>query len=127
MTCPILIVDDDEDVRFLLSSLLERRGFQVQTVESAVLCLEKLSAMPACVVMTDYQMPDMSGLELCKVVRERHPGTVAIVMSGAASPALAAKALDCGAFRFLPKPVSASTLDATLTSALAAVRDICSA
>jgi two-component system, NtrC family, response regulator HydG len=127
VTCPILIVDDDEDVRFLLSTLLKRRGFEVETVDSAASCLKKLSAMPACVVVTDYQMPGMSGLELCTAVRERHPGTVAIVMSGAASPALAARAIDCGAFQFLPKPVSASTLEATLPSALAAVRDIRSA
>ena len=127
MTCPILIVDDDEDVRFLLSTLLERRGFEVETMDSAASCLEKLRAMPACIVVTDYQMPGMSGLELCTAVRERHPGTIAIVMSGAASPKLAARALDCGAFRFLAKPVSASTLDATLPSALAAVRDIRSA
>jgi two-component system response regulator HydG len=111
----------------LLSTLLKRRGFEVETVDSATSCLTKLSTMPPCIVMTDYQMPGMSGLELCTAVRERHPGTVAIVMSGAASPSLAASALGCGAFQFLPKPVSASTLEATLLSAIAAVRDIRSA
>lgn len=123
MTCPILIVDDDEDVRSLLSTLLKRRGFEVETADSAGACLNKLSAMPACIVMTDYQMPGMSGLELCTAVRARHPGTISIVMSGATSPTFAARALDCGAFQFLPKPVSASTLDATLPSALASVRN----
>ncbi|HET9988653.1 MAG TPA: response regulator [Kofleriaceae bacterium] len=121
MSCPILIVDDDEDVRYLLTVLLTRRGFDVDTFESAASCLERLDTIPACVVVTDVQMPGMSGLDLCAAVRDRHPGTVAIVMSGVASPSLAAEAMDRGAFTFLAKPISASTLDATLHSAMALV------
>jgi DNA-binding NtrC family response regulator len=121
VSCPILIVDDDADVRYLLSLLLKRRGFDVDAVESAASCLERLETTSVCVVVTDVQMPGMSGLELCAAVRELHPETVAIVMSGAASPTLAAAAIDSGAFTFLAKPVNASTLNATLLSAIATV------
>jgi DNA-binding NtrC family response regulator len=121
VTCPILIVDDDADVRYLLSLSLKSRGFEVDAVESAVCCLERLETTSICVVITDVQMPGMSGIELCAAVRALHPETVAIVMSGAASPSLAAAAIHSGAFTFLAKPVNTATLNATLLSAIATV------
>ena len=121
MTCPILIVDDDEDVRDLLSLQLKRRGFEVDAVGSAYSCLERLAEMSTGVIITDVEMPGMSGLELCATVRDRHPGIIAIVMSGATTPSLAARAMDSGAFRFLAKAASSSALYATLLSAMATI------
>lgn len=118
MSCPILIVDDDEDARFLLSVMLKRRGFEADVCDDAASCLARLDTISSCVVITDVQMPGMSGLELCAAVRDRHPGTVAIVISGAASPTIAIEAMEVGAFRFLPKPVGGATLEAALTLAM---------
>jgi DNA-binding NtrC family response regulator len=119
VSCPILIVDDDADARYLLTLLLRRRGFEVDGFECAASCLDRIAEFSPCVLLTDVQMPGMSGIELCAAVRDRHPGTVAIVMSSAASPSLEAEAIDVGAFSFLAKPLTAARLDATLESAMA--------
>jgi DNA-binding NtrC family response regulator len=105
-----MLVDDDEDSRFLLSAMLRKRGFIVDTVDSAAACLQHLASKPVAVVVTDVEMPGMSGIDLCKVLRARYPEIAAIVMSGLATAGTSERALESGAFTFLPKPVSASTL-----------------
>lgn len=115
----ILVVDDDEDTRFLLCSMLKKRGFAAHSVAGANACLEALTTTPAAVVITDVQMPGMSGLELCGVLRERHPAVRTIVMSGLASTATMTAALARGACRFLSKPITYATLEQTLAQVLA--------
>jgi DNA-binding NtrC family response regulator len=117
----ILLVDDDEDTRVLLGALLTSRGLAVDPVDSAQACLARLSPESECVVATDVQMPGMSGIDLCRVLRAAYPHVVVIVMSGSATPAVAESALQAGAFTFLPKPVSANQLEAVLRLATTAL------
>ncbi len=113
----ILLVDDDEDARFLLGAMLRRRGFEVEVVGSAAECLERLEAEPSRIVVTDVQMPEMSGIELCRQIRERFPEVVAVVVSGAATPHVRAEVSEAGAFSFLPKPVTIAALEAAILEA----------
>lgn len=115
----ILLVDDDEDARFLLGAMLRRRGFEVELVGSAAECLERLEAEPTRIVVTDVQMPEMSGVDLCRQIRERFPDVVAVVVSGAATPHVMAEVAEAGAFTFLPKPVTISALEAAVLAASA--------
>ncbi len=115
------MVDDDEDSRELLAELLRTRGFTVRTEASGAACLQALGAGDdIAVVITDIEMPEMTGLELCGLMRERHPQIVAILISGRATEAISARAAAAGAFRFVPKPVNVGKLDALIREAMAA-------
>lgn len=116
----VLLVDDDEDARFLIGSMLRRRGFEVDDVGSATECLAHLEASPSRVVVTDVQMPEISGVELCRQIRDRFPEVVAVVVSGAATPFVKAEVVAAGAFAFLPKPVKVGDLEAMILDAIGA-------
>jgi CheY-like chemotaxis protein len=116
----VLLVDDDEDARFLIGSMLRRRGFEVDDVGSATECLAHLESSPSRVVVTDVQMPEISGVDLCRQIRERFPEIVAVVVSGAATPSVRAEVEAAGAFAFLPKPVKIGDLEAMILDAIGA-------
>ncbi len=68
-SCRVLVVDDDVLVRNRLSSLLNACEYQVETAATGMEAIAKLNADPCHIVLTDWQMPDMDGLELCRRVR----------------------------------------------------------
>jgi DNA-binding response OmpR family regulator len=77
----VLIVDDDEIVRASLASLLKRSGYEVACAASGEEALHMLGAARYQVLLTDWQMPNMDGLELCRKVRlEHHKGDVYLIM-----------------------------------------------
>ena len=78
----VLIVDDDEDTRVLLQGGLQQRGFTVHTVGSGAECLEWARAHDVDVVVTDIQMPGLTGVQLCEQLRARHPHILSIVLTG---------------------------------------------
>lgn len=66
----LLVVDDDQVIRMLLLEYLSCSGFLVEAVENGSECLEKLSQELPDVLLLDFQMPDMSGLEVLQKIRE---------------------------------------------------------
>ncbi len=104
MSGSVLNVDDDEDTRTLLCQALRRRGFAVEGANTARACLEHLRTNTVDVVVTDVQMPGISGVELCRVLRERHPDLLPIVLTGAGNLEVAISAIQAGAYDFLTKP-----------------------
>ncbi len=115
----VLVVDDDEDSRELLVDVLRVRGFQVESRDSGMACLDSLASGEFAVVLTDVEMPGMTGLELCREIRERDPDVVAIVMTGCSTPTLASEAKHSGASAFFRKPVDLDSLANALRAALA--------
>jgi PleD family two-component response regulator len=69
--CRVLIVDDDDLIISRVSSLLERSGYQVCTARSGEDALRILDSMTCHIVITDWHMPDMDGLDLCRDIRSR--------------------------------------------------------
>lgn len=67
----ILIVDDSSDMRLLMGMMLERAGYTVKQASNAKDALKFLDEKTPILIITDYMMPDMNGLELCRAVRER--------------------------------------------------------
>jgi DNA-binding NtrC family response regulator len=110
----ILLVDDDDDARMLMCELLRRRGLDVETVDSARACLMCIDASTFDVVVTDVEMPGMSGIELCGVLNERVPPLLSIVVSGLRDLTTRTAALASGAFEFLMKPIKVATLEAAI-------------
>ncbi|MBA3453503.1 MAG: sigma-54-dependent Fis family transcriptional regulator [Deltaproteobacteria bacterium] len=106
----ILIVDDDEVTAMLLRETLQKRDFNVDAVTSAAACLDRVRAGGIDVVVTDVQMPDMNGIELCTLLSERHPDMISIVLTGMGDLEMAIAAMRAGAYDFLTKPVKSEFL-----------------
>jgi two-component system cell cycle response regulator len=78
--CPVLIVDDDELVLTSLATLLARADYEVYTATSAAEALSILTVVPCRVVISDWQMPDMDGLTLCRTMRSRTNGSYIYIL-----------------------------------------------
>lgn len=126
MAVRVLIVDDDEDARMLLSRALARGGLTVD-VETAVDgrdALDRIAAMAPHAVITDLMMPHMDGFELCAALRAA-PSTAAIpvlIVTALEGEADRARGLAAGADEYLTKPISADDLTSRLAALLARQR-----
>jgi DNA-binding NtrC family response regulator len=114
----ILLVDDDEDTRLMLSDLLRGRGYNVVVAQSGAECLEKVRELEIDVVVTDIQMPGMSGIALCGELHERHPDVLSIVLTGVGDLDNAIAAIRAGAHDFLIKPAKVDALEVALERTL---------
>ncbi len=100
----ILVVDDEENIRLVLRTLLTKKGYQVETAETAELALERIEKHKPDFVLADVKMPGMSGIELCRELRERAPQITVIMMSAYGSVELALEAVRAGAYDYVAKP-----------------------
>ena len=115
----ILVVDDDSDTASVLAEALRRRGFATSWVCSARECLDRLAQEPVDVVVTDIQMPESSGIELCRELGERHPDVVPLVITGQSRLDMANAAIRAGAYDFITKPVTIDALEVAVSRAIA--------
>jgi DNA-binding NtrC family response regulator len=101
----ILLVDDRVSVLFLFKAGIERMGadYQVVTATDGLAALNELERRPFDLVVTDYSMPRMNGLELLRAIRLRQPGMCVIMFTGSESEALKAEARRLRVYRFLSK------------------------
>jgi CheY-like chemotaxis protein len=79
----LLVVDDEEAIRELTSTVLADDGYEILMAEDGVHALELLPRFRPDLVITDLQMPRMSGIELVKIMRQRFPHLPVIILSGA--------------------------------------------
>lgn len=113
----VLLVDDEVRSLEALSRTLED-DFTLFTAHSAAQALEILAAESIQVVVADQRMPDMSGVEMLKQVRERHPQVVRIILSGYTDNSdIIAAINEAGIYQYLLKPWHPETLLLTLTGA----------
>ncbi len=103
----LLIVDDNELNRDMLARRLERKGYSVEVAESAQQLPERIQQAGADIVLLDIEMPDISGLEALKTLREAYsPTELPVIMVTAKTQSEdIVKALDLGANDYLTKPV----------------------
>ena len=104
------VIDDDEAMRDSLAFLLESTDIAVRTYESAIEFLSEIDDVRAGCIVTDVRMPEMSGLELVRRLRERGVDLPVIVMTGHADVPLAVEAMKAGALEFLEKPCEEEVL-----------------
>ena len=114
----IYVIDDDEAVRQSLEFLLKTAGLTVRGFEHARGFLEILPQIKHGVVVTDVRMPDISGIDLLRGLRETNPDLPVIVITGHGDISLAVEAMKIGAVDFLEKPFDDDLLIASVRSAL---------
>lgn len=114
----ILVVDDDISNLLLFRLLLEFEGFDVATASDGIKALETLENSDFRMVITDFNMPKMSGLELAVKVREQHPKIHVVLVTGNELSDIVEAAADAGISRIFPKPVNMETLVTTIRSSL---------
>jgi len=112
----ILIVDDDAQFRRTLRLALTSLGYQVADAASGTQAMESLKTSVPDIVLIDWQMPDMDGLQTCQAVRSSWDVPVVIITGNRANPR--AKAMAAGASAFLTKPFSVQDLMARIESTL---------
>ncbi len=98
----VLVVDDDHDLRYILSVRLVSAGYMVYGAANGLEALEQMGKYSVDVVLTDYRMPKMDGFEFLSLCRMKWPGTPVVVFS-AEQDDLAHEALERGAFAWVRK------------------------
>lgn len=109
-----LVVDDEPEVRQLLTDYLEERGFDALGVWDGEEALRRISDFRPHVILLDILMPGLSGVETLRRIGARLRETCVIVISGHEDPETARRALELGAVEYLRKPVNLGDLDAVL-------------
>jgi len=115
----ILIVDDEIEILAAMQRNL-RNDFSVTVANGAKEALEIINnSSPFAVVISDFKMPEMNGLELLRIVRSNFPDTIRVLLTGYADLDLSIKAINDGyVFRFLTKPVEFDIIKQTLNECI---------
>src|SRR5437762_3600203 len=100
----ILIVDDEEPIRRMLSRLLERHGYPCKVASDATDARKQLETQQFALILCDVNMPGESGLDLVRHVLREYPHTAAVMVTGLDDPQLAGIALEHGAYGYIVKP-----------------------
>ena len=114
MNKQILVVDDERNVRMMYRTALETEGFDVTEAESGSAAVEKFTKSKFDVAVLDLRMPEMGGLQLLEVMRDKNITTPTVIITAYGDVPNAVKAMKLGAIDFLPKPVTPSQLRALL-------------
>jgi len=114
----ILVVEDDPDIRAILTRFLGRRGYQVKAAENGVEAFEMLGDEPVDLVLSDVRMPRMNGLELLRAVRERDPDIQLVLMTAFSTVRDAVEAIQAGAADYVEKPIDFRRLERVVANAL---------
>ena len=108
--CDVLLVDDDEGLRRLLSIRLSAVGYNVETVESGEAALATLGLLQPRLIITDMRMAGMDGMELFEALHTRRPDIPVIILTAYGTIPEAVRATHAGVFGFLSKPFDAREL-----------------
>ncbi len=114
----ILVVDDDANIRRVLVYQLNKAGYKTTAAENGKKALELFSKHRYQAVLTDLNMPELSGEELLKQIKQQSPDTPVIVISAFGGIGSAVEAMKLGAFHYLAKPLDRDELLHTIRNAL---------
>jgi two-component system nitrogen regulation response regulator GlnG len=118
----LLVIDDEESVRYSFRYVFEENGVQVLTAGTATEGLEQFQEHQPDVVVLDLQLPDRSGLELFQEIHQLDPKRPVIFITGHGTSETAIEAMKSGAFDYLIKPVDLDRLSQILSRAFEAAR-----
>src|SRR5688572_26922676 len=107
---PVLVVDDEKNMRSSLTTVLNDEGYEVQAVESAEAGLVALGQGEFFMVITDARLGGMSGYDFLAKLRSQLPQLPALMITAFATPKLAVEAIKAGAIDYLAKPFAPEEL-----------------
>jgi DNA-binding NtrC family response regulator len=107
---PVLVVDDEKNMRLSLQTMLRDEGYTARAVESAEEALELLAREVFFMVITDARLGGMTGYEFLKKIHTQKPELPAIMLTAYATPKLAVEAIKAGAIDYLAKPFAPEEL-----------------
>ncbi|HOP06934.1 MAG TPA: sigma-54 dependent transcriptional regulator [candidate division Zixibacteria bacterium] len=111
MKYSVLVVDDDRLVHDFLIETLQRADYDCRGVYSGEEAIEEFEQRPTDIVLTDYKMDGMDGLEVIEAIKERSPETAVVMMTAFGTIETAVRAIKLGAYDFLLKPVMPEPLE----------------
>ena len=114
----VLLVDDDDAIRFSVGRYLSSKGFEVVSCENVATAIEAFRAKTPDATVIDYELPDGDALDLLKAFKEFDASVPIVVLTGHGSIERAVRAMKQGAEHFLVKPADLTALTITLQRAL---------
>ena len=118
----ILIVDDEPNVLKAFQRSLRKMPYTLLTASGGDEALTLLDAREVSLVISDYNMPHMSGLEFLKTVKTQHPHILTIMLTGQADLGIAVEAInEAGVYKFIQKPWDDADLKITIMRALESI------
>jgi two-component system KDP operon response regulator KdpE len=117
MPAKVLIVDDEPSILATMAPLLRSRGYEVLTAMSGGAAVESVERDKPDLIVLDLGLPDIDGIEVCRMVRE-HSTTPIVVLSARGAEGDKVRALDTGADDYVTKPFGAEELIARIRAAL---------
>lgn len=114
----VLVVDDEQIVCNSCRRILSQHGHNVHMASSGRDALRKVEEDKYDIVIADWKMPEIDGMEVLRIVKKNHPDIVPIMITGYPSVESAVKAMRLGVSNYLPKPLSPDALTQALNKAL---------
>jgi DNA-binding NtrC family response regulator len=114
----ILVVDDDEDIRKVLSEILKDKGYNADSAETGGEALRKAEEKFYNLALIDIRLPDMNGVELLTKIKETKPKMRKIIITGYPTLKNAVEALNKGADAYIMKPLDMDKVLATVEEQL---------
>jgi DNA-binding NtrC family response regulator len=120
----ILVVDDDENILFAFREVFKKDNINSLEAANAQSALDIIQNEQPEIVFLDINMPNMSGLELLNIIREKNYTVPVIIMTGQGTMQTAIQSMKAGAFQYILKPISVSIIREEISKALATVRSV---
>ncbi len=114
----ILVVDDEETFRYMLSTLIGGAGYMVDTAQDGVAAINAIQTRLYDIVLCDVKMPKVDGIEVLKFIRTNYPITEVIMLTGTADVKIAVECMKVGAYDHIMKPTTSDDLLQTIERAL---------
>ncbi len=118
MKSRILVVDDEESIREFLEIMLKKEGYEVTTAEDGLRAKDILSKKTFDMVISDMQMPNVTGIELLKFVKESYPEVVFMMITAFGTTETAVDAMKMGAYDYVTKPFKIDEVRLNISNAL---------
>jgi DNA-binding NtrC family response regulator len=119
MTEKVLLIDDEVEFLENLSERMRVRGMDVSTAQTTDNAINAIEEAEYDAIVLDLQMPGMNGIEMLKVIKERHPDMQVILLTGQATLEAGIEAMKLGAMDFMEKPADINSLTEKIKKAQA--------
>jgi DNA-binding NtrC family response regulator len=121
-TMKILLVDDDEWIRDSLRIFFEAEGCHIVALETAEEAMEELNSRDYDIIITDYRLPGMDGVEFFKQIKNSHPDSIKILITAYKSDVVVSEAKNAGVLHLIAKPFTSETIEASLSNLIAGAK-----